>query len=296
EAAATIRADRIDILVDLAGYTTYSRTEILALRPAPVQVAYNGFPGTMGADFIDYFITDKVCSPPGQEGQFTEKLVYLPDSCMIYNNREKISARPITRAEFGLPDQGFVYCCFNISYKIEPVIFDVWMRVLKRTPGSVLWLMGKSEEMILNLRTEAARRGVSGDRLIFASFLPFEEHLARYRLADLFLDTVCFNAITTAADALWAGLPVLSCPGSTFVSRWASSMLKAVGLDEMVAESLEQYEERACHLAGDPDELAGIRQRLAVNRQTKPLFDTERHVRHLESAYRTMAGDGVKSG
>lgn len=295
-AAAMIRADCIDILVDLAGYTTCSRTEILALRPAPVQVGYNGFPGSMGAEFIDYFITDEACSPPGQENQFTEKLVYLPDSCMIFNNRETISARPMTRAEFGLPEGGFVYCCFNNSYKIEPDIFEVWMRVLKRTPGSVLWLIGKSEGMIGNLRSEAARRGVSADRLIFASFLPIEEHLARYRLADLFLDTLGFNAVTTAADALWAGLPVLSCPGETFVSRWASSMLKAVGLDEMVVESLEQYEERACHLAGDPDELAGIRQRLAVNRLTMPLFDTERHVRHLESAYRTMAGDGVKSG
>lgn len=289
EAATQIHADQIDILIDLAGYTTHSRTEIFAFRPAPVQVSYNGFPGSMGASFIDYFITDDVCSPPGQESQFTEKLVYLPGSCMIYNNREEVSTCVMSRAEFGLPEKGFVYCCFNNGYKIEPNVFEIWIRILKRVPDSVLWLFGKSDDMIANLRKEAERRGVSGSRLVFAAFLPrIDEHLARYRLADLFLDTLYFNAGTTAADALWAGLPVLSCPGSTFISRWASSMLKAVGLDEMVVESLEQYEERACYLARNPDELAGIKHRLDINRLTKPLFDTERYVRHLETAYQTM--------
>lgn len=289
EAAAVIHADKIDILVDLAGYTTNSRAEIMALQPAPVQVSFNGFPGSMGASFIDYFITDDVCSPPGQENQFTEKLVYLPGSCMIYNNREEVSTRVMSRAEFGLPEKGFVYCCFNNSYKIEPTVFEIWICILKRVPDSVLWLFGKSDAMISNLRKEAERRGISGNRLVFASFLHrIDEHLARYRLADLFLDTLYFNAGTTAADALWAGLPVLSCPGSTFISRWASSMLKAVGLDDMVVESHDQYEERACYLASHPEELAEIKHRLDINRLTKPLFDTERYVIHLETAYQTM--------
>jgi protein O-GlcNAc transferase len=289
EAAATIRADGIDILVDLAGYTTHSRSEIMAMRPAPVQFCYNGFPGSMGADFIDYFVTDRVCSPPGQQSQFTEELVYLPDSCMIYDNRQKISARPVSRAEFSLPEQGFVYCCFNNGYKIEPVMFDVWMRVLKRTPGSVLWLLSSNESMIHNLRREAVQRGVSADRLVFAAVLPVEEHLTRYRLADLFLDTLYFNAVTTAADALWAGVPVLTYPGSTFISRWAASMLKVIGLDDMVAESLAAYEERACDLAKHPEALAAIKQRLDSNRLTQPLFDTERYVRQLETVYQTIA-------
>ena len=266
-----------------------SRTEIMALRPAPVQISYNGFPGSMGASFIDYFITDKVCSPQGQESQFSEKLVFLPDSCMIYNNREEVSSRVMARAELGLPEYGFVFCCFNNSYKIEPVVFEVWIRILKRVPDSVLWLSGKNQAMIANLRKEVERRGISGNRLVFASYLPeMAEHLARHRIADLFLDTLIFNAVTTAADALWAGLPVLSCPGSTYISRWASSMLKAVGLDDMVVENIEQYEERACYLATHPDALAEIKFRLEVNRLTKPLFDTERYVKHLESAYQTM--------
>lgn len=289
EAATLIHADKIDILVDLAGYTTNARSEIIALRPAPVQVSYNGFPSSMGASFVDYFITDEVCSPPGQHSQFIEKLVYLPNSCMIYNNREQVSTRVMSRAELGLPEKGFVYCCFNNSYKIEPVVFEVWIRILKRVPDSVLWLSGKNQDMIANLRKEAECRGVSGNRLVFAPYLPgIDEHLARHRMADLFLDTLFFNAVTTAADALWAGLPVLSCPGSTYISRWASSMLKAVGLNDMVVENIEQYEERACYLASRLDELAEIKSRLEANRLTQPLFDTERYVKHLESAYQTM--------
>ncbi len=208
---------------------------------------------------------------------------------MIYNNRETISARPVTRARFGLPQQGFVFCCFNNSYKIEPLIFAAWMNILQRTPGSVLWLSGKNEMMAANLRAEAELRGVAGSRLIFADFLPdIAEHLARYRLADLFLDTLHFNAITTAADALWAGLPVLSCPGSTFVSRWASSMLKAVGLDELIADNLDHYQQLACDLASNHGELARLKARLATNRMSRPLFDTQRNVGDIETAYLTM--------
>ncbi len=288
-AAALIHADSIDILVNLGGYITHARNGIFALQPAPIQASYNGFPGSIGASFMHYFITDAVCSPPGQETQFTEQLVYLPHSCMIYNNRETISARPVTRARFGLPQQGFVFCCFNNSYKIEPLIFAAWMNILQRTPGSVLWLSGKNEMMAANLRAEAELRGVAGSRLIFADFLPdIAEHLARYRLADLFLDTLHFNAITTAADALWAGLPVLSCPGSTFVSRWASSMLKAVGLDELIADNLDHYQQLACDLASNHGELARLKARLATNRMSRPLFDTQRNVGDIETAYLTM--------
>ena len=289
QAAARIHADGVDILVNLAGYTSHARNGIFALRPAPLQVIYCGFPCTMGAAFMDYFITDAVCSPPGQESQFSEKLVYLPGSCMIYNNHQALSERALSRTALGLPQQGFVFCCFNNSYKIEPVMFEVWMRILKRTPRSVLWLYAKNEAMSTNLRREAKLRGVDEHRLIFASFEPvMAEHLARYRQADLFLDTLHFNAVTTAADALWAGLPVLSHSGTTSISRWATSMLEAVGLDEMVATDLEQYEERACYLATHSDAMIEIKARLAQNRLTLPLFDTERHVRDLESAYQMM--------
>ncbi len=289
EAAQAIHADGIDILVNLAGYTTHARSGIFALQPAPLQVIYNGFPSSMGASFMQYFITDEICTPPGQESQFTEVLAYLPHTCMIYNNREEISSRPMTRAEFGLPQQGFIFCCFNNSYKLEPTMFEVWMRILKRTPDSVLWLYGKTEAVKENLRREADVRGVAAERLVFA---PFEAdvavHLARYRLADLFLDTLYFNAGTTAADALWAGLPLLTCPGTTFISRWAASMLKSVEMEELICGSLEEYEERACYLANHPQEIAGLKVQLDQNRSSAALFDTEGHVRSLEKAYLTM--------
>lgn len=289
EAAQAIHADGIDILVNLAGYTTHARNGIFALHPAPLQVSYNGFPSSMGASFMHYFITDEVCSLSGQESQFTEALAYLPHTCMIYNDREEIAARPMTRAEFGLPQQAFVFCCFNNSYKIEPAMFEVWMRILKRTPGSVLWLYGKTETVKENLRREANVRGVAAERLVFAFFeADVAVHLARYHLADLFLDTLYFNAGTTAADALWAGLPLLTCPGTTFISRWAASMLKSVGMEGLICASLDEYEERACHLALHPQEMSGLKARLAQNRSSAALFDTERHVRSLEKAYLMM--------
>lgn len=289
EAALAIHADGIDILVNLAGYTTHARSGIFALRPAPLQVSYNGFPGSMGADFMHYFITDEVCSPPGQESQFTEALAWLPHTCMIYNDREEIAARPMTREEFGLPQEGFVFCCFNNSYKIDPAVFDVWMRILERTPGSVFWLYGKSAAVMDNLRREAVLRGVAAERLVFASFMADgAAHLARYRLADVFLDTLHFNAATTAADALWAGLPLLTCPGTTFIARWAASILTGAGMEEMICASLDEYEERACHLALHPQEVVRLKAQLAQNRDRAPLFDTERHVRSLEKAYLVM--------
>lgn len=288
EAAETIHADGIDVLIDLAGYTTFSRTEIFALSPAPVQVAFHGFPHSMGASFMQYFIADPVVVPPGVESLFSESLVYMPDSYYMFNNRQAPRICQLSRAELGLPEEGFVFCCFNNHYKIEPAVFDIWMRLLKRVPGSVLWLYQSGEAVVKNLCREAELRGVSSNRLVFALHAPNELHLARYHLADLFLDTFLYNAHTTAIEALWAGLPVLTCPGNTLPSRVAASLLLAVGLGEMIANSPQQYEEVAYDLATQKNKLAHIRDKLARNREDAPLFDTERQVCNLETAYQTM--------
>lgn len=288
EAAEAIHADGIDILIDLAGYTIHANTEIFAMQPAPIQVGYLGFPHSMGASFMDYYLADRVVAPSGAERVFTEQLVYLPDSYFMFNNRHEISSRAIARAELGLPDKGFVFCCHNNNYKIEPGVFEIWMRLLKRVPGSVLWLLRSSDSVVCNLTKEAELRGVSANRLIFSPYVPNDVHVARYRLADLFLDTFSYNAHTTAAEALWAGLPVLTCPGEAMHSRVAASLLTSLGLVEMIADSPHQYEERAYHLATDSDELARIREKLARDRLVSPLFDTERQVRNLEAAFQTM--------
>lgn len=286
-AAEIIHRDGIDILIDLAGYTRFSRPEILAMRPAPLQVGYLGFLHTMGADFIDYCMADPVVVPAAAASSFTEKLAYLP-SYFMFDDRQEISARKFSRQELGLPAQGFVFCCHNTNYKITPGDFDIWMRLLKRVTGSVLWLYKGSEAVVANLRKEAEARGVSPERLVFATLLPNAEYLARYRLADLFLDTAFYNAQTTAAEALWMGLPVLTCPGASMASRVASGLLTAAGLEEMITGSPQEYEDRACHLATHADELGQIRGKLARNCLSSPLFDTEGQVRHLETAYQTM--------
>jgi protein O-GlcNAc transferase len=286
-AAETIHRDGIDILIDLAGYTRFSRPEIFAMRPAPLQVSYLGFLHTMGADFIDYCMADPVVVPAASAGFFTEKIAYLP-SYFLFDNRQEISTQTLSREELGLPAQGFVFCCHNTYYKISPVDFDIWMRLLKRVTGSVLWLYKSSEAVAANLRKEAEARGVNSDRLVFATLVPNPVYLARYRMADLFLDTAFYNAQTTAAEALWMGLPVLTCPGASMASRVASGVLTAIGMEEMIAGSPQEYEERAYHLATHADALGQIREKLARNRHAMPLFDTERQVRHLESAYQTM--------
>jgi predicted O-linked N-acetylglucosamine transferase (SPINDLY family) len=287
-AARQIHADGIDVLVDLKGYTRGTRTQILALRPAPIQVNYLGFPGTLGADFVDYIITDRFITPPDQEPFFTEKLVYLPD-CYQANDRQRPIAEPTpTRAECGLPETGFIFCCFNNSYKITPEVFTIWTRLLQKLPDSVLWLLEANPAVAVNLRREAAARGVAPDRLVFAPRMSLAEHLARHRRADLFLDTLPVTAHTTGSDALWAGLPVLTCAGETFASRVAGSLLTAIGLPELITYSLEEYEARALHLAHHPNELTALRERLVQNRLPAPLFDTPRFTRHLETAYRLM--------
>lgn len=286
-AAEIIHRDDIDILVDLAGYTRFSRPEIFAMRPAPLQVGYLGFLHTMGANFIDYVIADPVIVPPGEAASFTEQIAWLP-SYFMFDSQQQISAQKFTREELGLPAQGFVFCCHNSNYKITPVDFDIWMRLLQRVPGSVLWLYKGSEVVVANLRMEAEARGIKPERLVFANRVANDVYLARYRMADLFLDTAYYNAQTTAAEALWLGLPVLTRPGKTMASRVASGVLNAAGLEELIAHSPQQYEERAYRLATHPEELVQIWEKLTGNRLASPLFDTGRQVRNLEAAYQMM--------
>ncbi|PWC67229.1 hypothetical protein TSH58_18860 [Azospirillum sp. TSH58] len=288
DAARAIAADGIDILVDLKGYTAFARTAILAARPAPVQVNWLGYPGTMGANFIDVILADAVTIPPGEEGFYSEAVVRLPH-CYQPNDRHRaIAERTPSRADCGLPEDGFVFCCFNSPYKLTPAVFDVWARLLRAVPGSVLWLYAGNPLVAGNLRREAAARGVAPERLVFAPPRPLAEHLARHRLADLFLDTLPYNAHTTASDALWAGLPVLTCRGATFAGRVAASLLDTVGLPELVTDTLAAYEALALDLARDPRRLAGLKARLAAARTASPLFDGDRFARDLEAAYRAI--------
>jgi protein O-GlcNAc transferase len=288
EIAQILRERKVDIAVDLKGYTQESRPEILAYRPAPIQASYLGYPGTMGADFIDYIIADPVVIPPDQDGCYSEKIVRLPDSYQCNDSKRAIAGRTPSRQDAGLPEHGFVFCCFNNNYKILPPVFDVWMRLLRAVPDSVLWLLRENVVAEGNLQREAKARGVDPARLVFADRMPLAEHLARHRLADLFLDTLPYNAHTTASDALWAGLPVLTCQGTAFAARVASSLLNAVGLPELVTTSPADYEALALRLAGDAKLLGELRARLAANRRTHPLFDTPRFCRHIEAAYARM--------
>ena len=237
---------------------------------------------------MDYIITDRFITPPGHEPFFSEKIIYLPDCYQINDRKREIAKRTPTRKKCGLPGKGTVFCCFNNSYKITPAVFDIWARLLREIPGSVLWLLETNTGMAANLRREAKARGVEPERLVFAPILPAEQHLARYRIADLFLDTWPYNAHVTTSDALWAGLPVLTCAGETFASRVAGSLLTAIGLPELITYSPKEYEALAVRLARNPSESAGLRRRLAKNRLTTPLFDSKRFTRHLERAYRMM--------
>jgi protein O-GlcNAc transferase len=286
--ADLLRASEIDVAVDLMGYTTNSRTGILARRPAPVQAHYMGFAGTMGAPFFDYVIADRIVIPDSARAFHSEKVVTLPNSYYVNDSGRPISERAFTRAELGLPERGFVFCCFNGSHKIVPETFDGWMRILKAVNGSVLWLLADDRATVDNLVREAAARGIGPQRLVFARRLPPAEHLARHRAADLFLDTLPYNAHTTACDALWAGLPVLTRVGETFAGRVAASVLGAIGLRELITETAAEYERRAIALAADSVRLAAIRGRLAQNRLTMPLFDTRLFTRHMEAAFVAM--------
>lgn len=278
----------IDIAVDLKGYTHLGRTGILAHRPAPVQVSYLGYPGTLGTDFIDYVVADRHVIPPDQRVHYTECVVGLPDSYQVNDAGRAIAPHRPDRAELGLPKPGFVFCCFNQGSKLGPTVFDVWMRLLQRVPGSVLWLLADHAAVPRNLRREAAQRGVDPARLVFADRRPHAEHLARLAQADLVLDTLPYNAHTTSSDALWAGVPVLTCRGRAFAGRVAASLLQAVSLPELVTDSLADYETVALGLASSPARLRPLRERLARQRERAPLFDTARFTRHLEAAYTVM--------
>lgn len=286
--AALSRNLEIDIAVDLKGFTQESRVGIFAERAAPIQVNYLGYPGTMGAEYIDYLIADPILIPENSQKYYSEKIAYLPNSYQVNDTKRLISEKQFTREESELPQIGFVFCCFNSSYKITPATFDGWMRILNRVNGSVLWLLEDSARTVLNLRKEAVRRGVDGERLIFAKRMPLSDHLARHRLADLFLDTFPCNAHTTASDALWAGMPVLTLAGEAFSSRVAASLLNAIHLPELVTFTQTEYETLAIALATNPKRLMEIRERLARNRLVTPLFDTRLFTRHIEVAYAGM--------
>jgi len=288
EVALLARNLGIDIAIDLTGFTADSRTKIFAMRAAPIQVNYLGYPGTMGASYIDYLIGDPTVIPESNRKHFTEKIVYLPHTYQANDLKRRIADKTFSRAASGLPPQGCVLCCFNNNHKITPEVFDCWMRILKQVEGSVLWLLEDNATVGRNLRQEAERRGVRGERIVFAERAPHAEHLTRQRLADLFLDTLPYNAHTTASDALWAGVPVLTCMGDAFAGRVAASLLNAIGLPELVTSTLQAYETLAVELATNPAKLGELRRRLAANRLTTPLFDTPLFVRHIEAAYTSM--------
>jgi protein O-GlcNAc transferase len=288
EVAKLLHELRVDIAIDLQGYTQDSRPGVLAYRPAPIQANYLGFPGTMGAEFVDYVIADRMVAPFEQQPFYTEKIVHLPDCYQVNDSKKNIAERTPTRQETGLPEKGFVFCCFNNNWKITPDVFSIWMRLLHAIEGSVLWLLGDNKNAEQNLRKQAQARGIDPSRLVFAGLLPLDEHLARHRQADLFLDTLPYNAHTTASDALWTGLPLVTRLGESFAGRVAASLLNAIGLPELVTYSIEDYEALALRLAKDSSLLEGYRNRLAANRLAHPLFDTDRSRRHIEAAYMTM--------
>jgi predicted O-linked N-acetylglucosamine transferase (SPINDLY family) len=283
--ALLARERQIDIAIDLKGFTQEHRAGVFALRAAPLQVSYLGYPGTMGAPYMDYLIADHTLIPAGSELHYAEKIIFLPNSYQINDARRSIAEHTFTRAQLGLPPAGLVFCCFNNSYKIAPSTFDSWMRILKRTEPSVLWLLEDNPAATANLRREALRRGVDAQRLVFAPRVPLSEHLARHRFADLFLDTLPYNAHTSASDALWAGVPVLTCVGEAFASRVAASLLHAMDLPELITLTPEDYEKLAVALGNDPQHLADIRQKLSEQRLTAALFNTRLSTRHLETAY-----------
>ena len=288
EVAELSREMGIDIAIDLKGYTRDSRPGIFEYRAAPVQVNYLGYPGTMGTKEMDYVVADKILIPELNRRFYSEKIVYMPHTYQVNDSDRAIDNKRFSREECGLPDNAFVYCCFNNNYKIFPDTFKCWMSILNKVERSVLWLFEDSPESTENLRNEAKKRGVESGRLVFAKRMPLEEHLARHRVADLFIDTLPYNAHTTASDALWAGLPVLTCTGDSFASRVAASLLNAIGLNELVTDSLRQYEDIAVEIGQSPDKINNIKTKLENHRLVYPLFNTGLFTRHIENAYSQM--------
>jgi predicted O-linked N-acetylglucosamine transferase (SPINDLY family) len=293
--ARRIVDDGVQILIDLTGYTRNTRLAITALRPAPIQVTWFGYPGTLGHPRLaDYIIGDSLVTPPARSGDFSETLALMPH-CFQPNDRKRAIGDKPSREAAGLPTTGFVFCCFNQSYKINAAMFDIWCRLLAAVPGSVLWLLGDTPTMQRNLRSEAQARGIAGERLVFAPRVAPAGHLARLQLADLFLDTLPCNAGATASDALWAGVPLVTCTGEALVGRYAASLLHAAGLPELVTSSLAEYEALSMNLATDTGRLAEIRARLAMNRSTCALFDSVQFTRDLEALLQRMWADHVKA-
>lgn len=288
DVASLSRARGIDVAVDLKGYTRDARAGVFHERCAPLQVSYLGYPGTLGSKAIDYIFADEIVIPRSQQTDFTEQVVYLPTSYFVNDSTRPVARRSFTRVELGLPEQGFVFCCFNGHHKIQPETFDRWMRILRAVEGSVLWLLQGDPAATTNLVREAQARGVDGRRLVFAPRMRMDEHLARHRQAGLFLDTLPYNAHTTACDALWAGLPVLTCMGRSFASRVGGSLLHALGLTDLVASDVQAYESLAIELALSPERLSRLRGQLDTARRTRALFDGRIFVRHLESAFHSM--------
>ena len=287
--AQLMRHHEIDVAIDLAGYTSDSRTDVFSYRPAPAQVGYLGYPGTLGVPYMDYILADQYVIPEADQKYYTEEVVYLPDTYLPTDAGVQISERTPSRAECGLPDDVVVFCSFSHDYKINPGLFDVWMRLLHKVPDSVLWLVSRVEISKHNLRKEAEARGIDPSRIVFAERVKdVEDHLARYRQADLFLDTHPYNAHTTAADALMAGLPVITYMGHSFPSRVAGSLLQAIGMPELITHSMEEYEALAVKLASDPAQLKTLRAKLAANKSTHALFDTDRFAQNLEAVYTAM--------
>ena len=284
--AMLLREQEIDIAIDLMGHTENARLGIFAHRAAPLQVNHFGYPGTDGADFIDYIIGDRIALPDALAEYFNERIVMLPD-CYLPSAQMPIPTDRPDRRACGLPEKGFVFCNFNASQKITPAVFAIWMRLLAQIEGSVLWLYA-GEETQVNLRREAEARGVDPDRFVFAPPLERVLHLARLAAADLFLDTMPYNAHNTATEALWAGVPLITCTGKSMAARVATSVLDAAGLPELAARSLADYEALALSLAHEPDRLAALRAKLVIARERSALFDLARSCRHLEAAYVTM--------
>jgi predicted O-linked N-acetylglucosamine transferase (SPINDLY family) len=287
ECVERARSLELDIAVDLAGYTEHSRSNVFALRAAPLQLHYIGFLGTMSADFMDYMIADRELIAPQDEAHYTEKIIYLP-SYQVNDTQRVSSCKTYHRTEWGLPQSGFVYCCFNACKKINPRMFDAWMRILQQVPGSVLWLHEDNPDQLANLRKEAINRGVDAGRLVFARFLPLADYRARYALADLFLDTLPYNAGATGSDALWAGLPLLTCRGDTFAGRYGASMLHALDLSELITDDLPAYEAKAVALGTQAHQLARVREKLAHGRAHGRLFDIARFTQTIETAYKMI--------
>jgi predicted O-linked N-acetylglucosamine transferase (SPINDLY family) len=289
ESVAQLSRDlEIDIAVDIKGFTQDERLGIFSYRAAPIQVSYLGYPGTLGSDYMDYLIADKFLIPPESQKHYTEKIAYLPHSYQVNDRQKLISNSLISREKLGLPKDSFVFCCFNNNYKIIPEVFDSWIRILGKVPGSVLWLLEDNLEAVENLRNEATHRGLETSRLIFAKRIDLQNHLARHKAADLFLDTFPCNAHTSASDSLWAGLPVLTRIGEGFSSRVASSLLSSIFLPELITKTQGDYESLAIELAENPIKLKAIKDKLKNNQMTSPLFDTPRFTKNIELAYSKM--------